>query len=221
MLWLFKHPPQSGSKGHLSQALTFTRSISLLCCCIALAAPPAVCVFVLNERRCVLWADLDCLFDNIFKCGKKAYIYQFVCERLSVCVRVKCIIPLHMHARAHAGCHFLYLGESECGSQSTYTLLGNVWTATPHRTPPTYPTPPPDFPLCFTVCCPGVKLIEIKFSVPFSIIQQLDQVQSFLFTGNRADVTRRMFVFQLQFCRCFKTVVHEILHEHNRGKKGK
>lgn len=156
VVWLFKHPPQSGSKGHLSQALTFTGSISLLCCCIALAAPPAVCVFVLNVLCCVLWADLDCLFDNMSKWGKKHIFFSLcVSVYLNVCVRVKCVIPLqmhaHKHARAHAGCHFLYLGESECGSQSTYTLLGNVWTAAPLHTPPTYLAPPPDFPLCFTV----------------------------------------------------------------------
>ncbi len=55
--WLFKHP-QSGSKGHLSQALTFPDSISLLCCCIALFARPSpkspqhVCVCAC-VRKCV------------------------------------------------------------------------------------------------------------------------------------------------------------------------
>lgn len=142
--------------------------------------------------------------------GKSIYfsVCVCVCVYLNVCVRVKCVIPLqmhaHKHARAHAGCHFLYLGESECGSQSTYTRLGNVWTATPSTR--LQHAPPPDFPLFHS---PEDKLSEITFLVPFSKIQQLSKVQSF-FTGHSADVTRRMFVFQLQFCRCFKTVVHEV-----------
>lgn len=157
--------------------------------------------------------------------GERKHIFFSLCVSvyLNVCVRVKCVIPLqmhaHKHARAHAGCHFLYLGESECGSQSTYTLLGNVWTATPPPHGSNIPRPAPWLSTLFH--SPEDKLREITFLVPFSKIQQLNQVQSFLFTGNSADVTRRMFVFQLQFCRCFKAVVHKVIHEHNRGKKGR
>lgn len=82
----------------------------------------------------------------------------------------------------------------------------------PHHTPPTCPAP-----WRSTVFhSPEDKLSEITFLVPFSKIQQLNKVQSF-FTGHSADVTRRMFVFQLQFCRCFKTVEHEV--EKKAGKQ--
>lgn len=124
MAWLFKHP-QSGSKGHLSRALTFPDSISLLCCCIALFARPApkspklLCVCVC----CVLWADLDGLLDNYFQMRKRTCVHIFylcvytLCERLFKCVRLSICLYVHACVCVYVF-HFFTLGSLNVGHKA-------------------------------------------------------------------------------------------------------
>lgn len=74
--WLFKHP-QSGSKGYLSQILTFPYSISLLCHGIALLArsspnsPKTVCVTCTFSR-----SDWFIIIHTQMR--KRAFVHLFV-----------------------------------------------------------------------------------------------------------------------------------------------
>lgn len=192
--WLFKYP-QSGSKGHLSQALTFPDSISLLCCCTVPFVGPAkkepwvrLCVNVCrqifieqypkNEKKCVYshncmrtqWAHFfgNTIILSVRPSISLLIVHAFVC----VCTCMQ------------AATSFT-LGILNVGHKALKTPLRSVWTTPPQ---------PPLHLLAVWQSAAKVYPLEIKFSVPFSIIQQLDWAQPFLSTGNHVNMGRRLFV---------------------------